>query len=120
VDRTALPPPSASNTVRNKSGAVPRTIVEERLAEILAGLLGLEQVDVNDNFFLLGGHSLLGTQVIGRVRDAFGVELPLRTLFEHPTVSGMSAEIDRLIYSKLEAMSEEETYEALDSTGNSA
>jgi len=119
VDRTALPPPSASNTVRDNTVGAPCSIVEERLAEILAGLLGLEQVGVDDNFFLLGGHSLLGTQVIGRVRDAFGVELPLRTLFDHPTVNGMCAEIERLIYSKLEAMSEEETQVALDSKDTS-
>ena len=116
VDRAALPPPSGSNTVRDKIVGVPRGVVEERLAEILAGLLGVERVGVDDNFFLLGGHSLLGTQVIGRVREAFGVELPLRTLFDNPTVAGMSAEIEQLVYSKLDAMSEEEIQGTLDST----
>jgi amino acid adenylation domain-containing protein len=104
VDRAALPPPTPANTLRDKAFAAPQRAVEERVAGILAGLLGLEQVGVDDNFFLLGGHSLLGTQVIGRVRDAFGVELPLRALFEHPTVASIAAEVERLILAKLGAM----------------
>ncbi len=75
---------------------------------ILATLLRLEKVGVNENFFLLGGNSLLGAQVIARVRDTFGVELTLLSLFDHPTVSGLSAEIERLLVVKLGAMSEDE------------
>lgn len=116
VDRAVLPSPDPMNTVRDRVFVGPRNIVEERVAGILGDLLGLELVGVDDNFFLLGGHSLLGTQVIARVRDAFDIELPLRTLFDHPTVAGMSAEIERLVYAKLEAMSEEEVQRALNST----
>jgi hypothetical protein len=61
----------------------------------------------------MGGHSLLGAQVIARVRSVFGVELSLRNLFEHPTVSAMSALIERLMIAGLEAMSEEEALNAL-------
>ncbi len=64
---------------------------------IVSELLGLEQVGVNDNFFFLGGHSLLGTQLIARARDSFGIELPLRTVFDSPTASQLSAEIERLL-----------------------
>jgi len=73
----------------------PRTDVERELATILSGLLGIAEVSTHDNFFLLGGHSLLGTQLIARVRDAFGVELSLRTLFDAPTIADLAAEIER-------------------------
>ncbi len=108
VDRAALPAPNAENTLRDSSFVAPRTPIEERLAAMLALLLDLDRVGVEDNFFLLGGHSLLGTQLIARVRDAFGVELSLRTLFDAPTVSKLSAQIEALLLAKLEAMSEEE------------
>ncbi len=77
--------------------------MEERLSEILASLMGLERVSVHENFFLLGGHSLLGTQVIARIRDSFGIEMPLRSLFDAPTVADLSSEIERLILAKLES-----------------
>ncbi|HVR96916.1 MAG TPA: amino acid adenylation domain-containing protein, partial [Thermoanaerobaculia bacterium] len=89
VDRAALPAPDPART----DGAYhePRDPVEAELAEIWAELLGAERVGVLDNFFDLGGHSLLATQVISRVRDRFGVELPVRALFEEPTVAGLAA-----------------------------
>jgi amino acid adenylation domain-containing protein len=113
VNRDMLPAPNASNILRDEPCAPARTVVEKRIAGILANLLALEQVGVHDNFFLLGGHSLLGTQVIARVRDAFGVELSLRRLFEAPTVAELSAEVERLLFAKVEAMSEEEAQRML-------
>jgi amino acid adenylation domain-containing protein len=104
IDRAALPEPTVENTLGNDSVEAPVSPVEERLTNILKTLLGVEQVGVDDNFFQMGGHSLLGAQVIAHVRDAFGVELSLRSLFDHPTVREMSAEIERLIFAKLEAM----------------
>ena len=62
----------------------------------------------NDNFFLLGGNSLLGAQVIAQVRDTFGVELSLLGLFDHPTAAELSAEVERLLFAKVSAMSEAE------------
>ena len=108
VDRDMLPAPSTLNILRNEPAIPARTLVEQRVTEILASLLHLEQVGANDNFFLLGGHSLLGTQVIARVRDAFAIDLSLRSLFDAPTVAALSGEIERLLLEKLEAMSEEE------------
>jgi amino acid adenylation domain-containing protein len=90
------------NRLSDEAYVEPRTLVEEELVKILAPLLKLKRVGVNDNFFLLGGHSLLGTQVIARVSDTFGVDLTLLKLFDHPTVAEMAAEIENLILAKVE------------------
>lgn len=109
VDRAALPAPDASNTLQRQDiTATPNTPVEERLVEILAPLLGLEQVGVDDNFFLLGGNSMMGTQLIMRIAETYGIDLPLRTLFEMPTVRPLAAEIEGLIVARVRAMSEDE------------
>jgi acyl carrier protein len=108
VDRAALPAPAATNTVQDDTFTAPRTPIEERLAGIVALLLGLDQVGVDDNFFLLGVHSLLGAQVITRVAETFDVELPLHALFDAPTVAELAIEIERLMLAKLEAMSDDE------------
>jgi acyl carrier protein len=81
---------------------------EQRLVGILAKLLGIDQVGVDENFLLLGGDSLLGIQVITQVREAFEVELPLHTLFEAPTVAELSAKIDRMLFEKAQATSKGE------------
>lgn len=113
VDRAALPAPDAANTLGEDVFHAPRTEVEQAVAGILAPLLGVERVDVEANFFSLGGHSLLGIQLISRVRENLGVELSLRTVFEAPSVVELSAEIERLLCAKLEAMSEEEVQRTL-------
>ena len=74
----------------------PRTPTEEALSEIWREVLRLDRVGVHDNFFELGGHSLLAIQVVARVRDVLAVELPLRALFETPTI----AELGKLILSE--------------------
>jgi len=97
VDRAGLPEPDELNRLAVKPYVGARTATEQRLAELLAPLLHVERVSVEDNFFMLGGHSLLGTQLIARMRAAFGVEVSLRTLFECPTIAALASEVDRLV-----------------------
>jgi amino acid adenylation domain-containing protein len=102
VDWNALPIPSDANTMPgNGNYNSPRTVVEKRVSEIAAKLLGLEQVGVGDNFFLIGGHSLFCTQLMARIRDNFGVDLPLRIIFELPTPALLAQQIEAEIASKL-------------------
>ncbi|MBZ4423407.1 condensation domain-containing protein, partial [Myxococcus sp. RHSTA-1-4] len=94
VDRKALPAPEAPAS--NTGYVAPRTPTEELLASLWAQVLGVEQVGADDHFFELGGHSLLATQVISRIRVTFGVELPLRAVFESPTLAGLAQRITSL------------------------
>jgi len=93
VDRSALPRPSQSRPEFVGVYVAPRNDVEEQLANIWAGILKRERVGVNDNFFELGGHSLLATQVLSRIREHLKVELPLRKMFELPTIAGLAREV---------------------------
>jgi len=94
VDRRALPAPDQERPALEEVFVATRTPVEELLAEIWAEVLGLEQVGIYDSFFDLGGHSLLATRLISRLRDAFQVEIPLRSLFEAPTVAGLAESVN--------------------------
>ncbi|MGA9770376.1 MAG: amino acid adenylation domain-containing protein [Blastocatellia bacterium] len=94
VDRKALPAPEHNSAETGKPFAPPRTPVEQALVEMWAELLTVERVGIHDSFFDIGGHSLLATQVISRIRDAFEVELPLRSLFEAATIAELALIID--------------------------
>ncbi|MGZ3460140.1 MAG: condensation domain-containing protein, partial [Archangium sp.] len=95
LDRTALPAPDAAPS--QAEHIAPRTPTEELLANLWSQLLATQTVGVTDSFFELGGHSLLATQVISRIRASFGVELPLRTLFEAPTVASLALRVDTAV-----------------------
>ncbi|HEU0077931.1 MAG TPA: AMP-binding protein, partial [Longimicrobiaceae bacterium] len=90
VDRRALPAPEGSG----EEFVAPRTPAEAALAGIWAEVLGAERVGVHDDFFALGGHSLLATRVATRVQEAFGVDIPLRAIFEAPTVAGLAERVE--------------------------
>ncbi|HZI16775.1 MAG TPA: condensation domain-containing protein, partial [Myxococcus sp.] len=92
--RKLLPAPDASSLRGDAPFTAPRTPVEEKLAQTFRDVLRLESVSVTDSFFALGGHSLLATQVISRVRSTFGVEVPVRALFEAPSVEGLAQRIE--------------------------
>jgi acyl-coenzyme A synthetase/AMP-(fatty) acid ligase/acyl carrier protein len=90
VDRRALPKPGQERPDLKETYVAPRTSVEKRLAAIWTEVLKLERIGIHDNFFELGGHSLKATQVISRLKSAFDVELPVRALFEAPTVADLA------------------------------
>ena len=94
LDAAALPPPETERPPLEESFVAPRTPAEKELARIWSQVFGLAKVGVRDNFFHMGGHSLLATQVTSRARDAFGVELPVRRLFESPTIEGLAKYIE--------------------------
>jgi acyl-CoA synthetase (AMP-forming)/AMP-acid ligase II/acyl carrier protein len=93
IDRKALPEPDQLRPRVETEYVAPRSDTEKRLADIMADVLKIEQVGVRDSFFDLGGHSMLGTQIISQLREEFDVELPLRVLFENPTVEGIALAI---------------------------
>jgi acyl carrier protein len=86
----------------------PRGPVEERVCGIAEKVLGLDRIGVNDNFFMIGGHSLLATQLMAQVRQAYEVDLPLRLVFEAPTVVGLAAAIEETLMKEIESLTEEE------------
>jgi len=91
IDRGSLPAPDWARPELRTEFVPPAGPAERIVADLWSGILNVERVGVKDNFFELGGHSLLATQVIARMRDIFQVEIPVRSLFEAPTVGGMVA-----------------------------
>ncbi len=117
LDRTALPEPTAANTLTTGEFHPLTSAFESRLGKIVAGVLELDHVSAADNFFLLGGHSLLGAQVLMKARDAFGVELTLRDLFQAQTVRKLAARIEQRIVERIEQMTEADAAQLLSAAG---
>jgi amino acid adenylation domain-containing protein len=95
VDRRVLPAPDLAHQGLDRESIAPRNAMEEKLAGIMSEVLKVERIGVHDNFFEMGGHSLLGMQVVARVRKVFQVELSLRRLFEEPTIAGLCPAIEK-------------------------
>ena len=91
IDRRSLPAPDSTRPKLRTEFILPGSAAEQVVADIWGRILNVERVGVKDNFFELGGHSLLATQVIARMRDIFQVEIPVRSIFEAPTVEGLVA-----------------------------
>jgi acyl carrier protein len=96
VDRRALALRRAGPIGLSRNYVAPQTPIEEELASIWQKVLGVERVGVEDNFFELGGHSLMVTQVVSRVRESFGVEVPLGKVFDAPTIACLAAVVAEL------------------------
>ena len=90
IDFAALPEPDAMDAARAGRFEAPADTAESTIVAIWQEVLGMDRIGTNENFFELGGHSLLATQIISRIRSAFGIELPLRAIFEAPTVRGLA------------------------------
>jgi acyl-CoA synthetase (AMP-forming)/AMP-acid ligase II/acyl carrier protein len=97
INLAALPPPGQANIARLEAPDLPRTEWERQITAMVLNLLKLDKIGREENFFLLGGHSLLGAQLIQRLRERFNVEISLRALFESPTVAGIAAEVGHLV-----------------------
>ncbi|MEM1253383.1 MAG: amino acid adenylation domain-containing protein [Cyanobacteria bacterium P01_H01_bin.21] len=103
IDRRALPVPEVFQRYTDVGFVAPRDRIEHTVSEIWRTVLNLETVGIYDNFFDLGGHSLLATQVIAQLRQTVGVELPLRTLFEAPTIAQLAEQIEVSCQQKIQA-----------------
>ncbi|MFL5349026.1 MAG: non-ribosomal peptide synthetase, partial [Hyalangium sp.] len=99
LDRNALPSPDRTSAETQEGFEPPNGEIEQQIASIFAELLNLQQVGRNDSFFELGGHSLLATQAITRIHENFGVELPLREIFETPTVANLGKHVEAALAS---------------------
>jgi acyl carrier protein len=108
IDRRALPAPERSGGREKAPFVAPSTPIEEILAEIFGEVLQAERIGIHDNFFELGGHSLLATQVMSRVRDRFEVTLPVRRLFEAPTIAELGPRLEQALVDRIRTMKEDE------------
>ena len=95
VDRRALPMPDQNRPALTDVYQAPRTSIENTLASLWSEILKVDKIGIHDNFFDLGGHSLLATQIVSRIRGHLSIELPLRSIFESPTVAELAAVIER-------------------------
>jgi acyl carrier protein len=107
-DREDLPEPSGQTRRSTAGFRAPESPVQIQMAAILGDLLNLGRVGLDDNFFLLGGHSLLGVELVHRIRERFGLELTRSQLYESQTLDKLALLVENLWVERIESMSEEE------------
>jgi aryl carrier-like protein len=103
-----LPQPSESNQLERMAPKAPASPIEDKLLNMIHELLENNAIVAEDNFFLAGGHSLLGMQLVMRLRKTFGVDLTLRQLFETPTIERLALLVETKLIDLVESMSDEE------------
>ena len=113
VNRHALPVPDSSRPELRRAFVAPENPTQTRLVELWMNILALDRVGIHDDFFELGGDSILATRLMSRVRRTFGIELPLRELFWKPTVFELAPVIEELLIEQLENLSDEEAEQLL-------
>jgi len=113
VDRRALPAMEQEAPASRREYVAPRTEIEETLATLCAEALGVEKLGVYDDFFELGGDSLMAIRAIFRIRKAVGVELQVRSFFDSPTVANLAESVEELLLDQIEELSDEEVHELL-------
>jgi acyl carrier protein len=106
LDLAALPDPGPNYVRQECAYRAPGTPLEQNVADMVSALMGLEQVGMDDTFFSLGCHSLLGTQLALQIREKFGVELTMRHVFEAQTVGKLADQLDRLLRTRIECLDE--------------
>jgi amino acid adenylation domain-containing protein len=109
VNRRALPPPHTAAADAVRTGvAPPQDVVQRALAEIWCSLLGVPAVGIRDNFFKIGGHSLLAMRLVSRIRDAFQIDVQMKSIFETPTIEQLAKVVESRIIEQLQQLSEQE------------
>ena len=108
LNLATLESPTNANLLARTNGKAPTTEIEEKLLAMVRELLENDAVAAEDHFFLVGGHSLLGMQLLMRLRNAFGVDLTLRQLIEAPTVERLALLVETTFIDTVESMSDEE------------
>jgi acyl-coenzyme A synthetase/AMP-(fatty) acid ligase/acyl carrier protein len=111
LDRSRLPDPVVD--VAEAGDDANRSPQEQIIAEIWASCLGLPRVGRNARFFEIGGHSMLATKVMARIRSAFGVDLPLRTLFDNPTIASLATAVEAAVAAEIDSMTDAEVAAAV-------
>jgi aspartate racemase len=113
VDYRALPAPSAAQAVIETAFVAPSTMTEEILARIWSKVLSVKRISIHDNFFELGGNSLSATQLVSQVRHTLEVELPLRDLFQYPTIAQLAVPIEEALIMQVDELTDQEAEEIL-------